>query len=369
MKAGGQMKSFWLSAAATAAVLMALAALAQAEAPMYRTPRGRFPATLISVMRSRELLDNPGIAGYYERLFAKTGGMDRNYIFDGSFRVFRFKPNLTWQHDLVTTNSFGMVGPERSLRKPPNTRRVALLGGSLSAGHMIQANQTFGALLENRLNAAPAGTSSQRFEVLNFACVAYTLTQVLDVAMEDAPRFQPDVYMVDVNELGVFRQWDRHIVQLVQRRIDPKYEFLREVVRQSGASAGDDELTLYGKLAPYRMTVLRETLVELQAAVARQGASLIVVLVPSVEAGELSKQRVAGIHDLLASLDIIVVDLLDTFDGVLDTARLAAYRGDVHPNAEGHVLLFRNLYTKLRAQPEAWAALVGSKGESAVSTP
>jgi hypothetical protein len=368
MKDLGRTKSFWLRAVATAATLVALAALAGAEAPMYRTPYGRFPATLISVMRSRELLDNPGVAGYYERLFAKTGGMDQNYIFDRSSRVFRFKPNLTWQHDLVTTNSFGMIGPECSLRKPPHTRRVALLGGSLSAGHMIQANQTFGALLESRLNTMRPSAPSQRFEILNFACVAYTLTQILDVAIEDAPRFEPDVYMVDVNELGVFRQWDRHLVQVVQRGIDPKYQFLREVLRQSGASAGDDDLTLYGKLAPYRMQVLRETLVELQSAVARQHAALIVILVPSIEAGELSKRRVEGIRPLLASLHITVVDLLDTFEGVLDTARLAAYRGDVHPNAEGNAMLFRNLYAKLRAQPEAWAALMGSAAESAGST-
>ena len=368
MKNLGRTKSFWLRAVATAATLVALAALAGAEAPMYRTPYGRFPATLISVMRSRELLDNPGVAGYYERLFAKTGGMDQNYIFDRSFRVFRFKPNLTWQHDLVTTNSFGMIGPECSLRKPPHTRRVALLGGSLSAGHMIQANQTFGALLESRLNTMRPSAPSQRFEILNFACVAYTLTQILDVAIEDAPRFEPDVYMVDVKELGVFRQWDRHLVQVVQRGIDPKYQFLREVLRQSGASAGDDDLTLYGKLAPYRMQVLRETLVELQSAVARQHAALIVILVPSIEAGELSKRRVQGIRPLLASLHITVVDLLDTFEGVLDTARLAAYRGDVHPNAEGNAMLFRNLYAKLRAQPEAWAALMGSAAESAGST-
>ena len=173
---------------------------------------------------------------------------------------------------------------------------------------------------------------------------------------------------MDVNELGVFRQWDRHLVQVVQRGIDPKYQFLREVLRQSGASAGDDDLTLYGKLAPYRMQVLRETLVELQSAVARRHAALIVILVPSIEAGELSKRRVQGIRPLLASLHITVVDLLDTFEGVLDTARLAAYRGDVHPNAEGNAMLFRNLYAKLRAQPEAWAALMGSAAESAGST-
>lgn len=352
---------FWFRVSATSVGLLALVALAEAAPRLYRTAAGRYPATLLSVMKSREILDNPGVTGYYERLLANTGSMDRIYQFDHSFRVFRFRPNLTWEHDLVTTNSFGMVGPECSLEKAPGTRRIALLGGSLSSGHMIHSDQTFGALFEKRLNADHVG---ERFELLNFACVAYTMTQVLDVAIEDVPRFHPDVYLVDVNELGVYRQWDRHLVQLIQQGIDPKYDFLRETIDRAGAKATDDPLTLHGKLAPYRIPVLRETFVRLKAAVARQNAQLVVILVPAVEAGGLSKKRVEGIREVLDSLHVTTVDLLDTFDGILDTARLAAWRGDVHPNAEGHAMIARNLYTKLRTQPQAWQALAGS-GEDA----
>lgn len=349
---------FWVRVSATCAGLLALVALAEAAPRLYRTAAGRYPATLLSVMKSREILDNPGVTGYYERLLANTGSMDRIYQFDHSFRVFRFRPNLTWQHDLVTTNSFGMVGPECSLTKAPGTRRIALLGGSLSSGHMIHSDETFGALFERRLNGEGLG---QRFELLNFACVAYTMTQVMDVAIEDVPRFHPDVYLVDVNELGVYRQWDRHLVQLIQRGIDPKYDFLRDTLQQAGVKATDDPLILHGKLAPYRLPVLKETFVRLKAAVARQNAQLVVILVPAVEAGNLSQKRVEGIREVLDSLHITTVDLLDTFDGILDTARLAAWRGDVHPNAEGHAMIARNLYTKLRAQPAAWRALTGSE--------
>jgi hypothetical protein len=358
---------FWFRAAVTSLCLVGLVALADAAGPLYGTARGRLAATLISVMRSREILDNPGVSGYYERLLAKTGSMEKMYIFDRSFRVFRFKPNLTWEHDLVTTNSFGMVGAECTLEKPAGTRRIALLGGSLSSGHMVHADQTYGTLLEKRLNEDHAAGPGERFELLNFACVAYTLTQVLDVAVEDVPRFHPDVYLVDVNELGVYRQWDRHLVQVIQQGIDPKYDFLRETIRLAGASATEDPLVLHGKLAPYRIPVLREVLLRLRDAVARQNASLIVILVPSIEVGDLSKNRVEGIKGLLASLHITVVDLLDTYDGFLDTAPLAAYRGDVHPNARGHALIFQNLYAKLRARPDVWKVLTGREEEARAS--
>ena len=54
-----------------------------------------------------------------------------------------------------------------------------------------------------------------------------------------------------------------------------------------------------------------------------------------------------------------MVDLLDTFDRFLNPAPLANYAGDVHPNPQGHALMAENLYKKLHAQPDAWAALVG----------
>jgi hypothetical protein len=48
---------------------------------------------------------------------------------------------------------------------------------------------------------------------------------------------------------------------------------------------------------------------------------------------------------------------------------LAAYRGDVHPNAKGHAMIFRNLYARLSAQPDAWKILTGTgaKESAAVS--
>jgi lysophospholipase L1-like esterase len=133
------------------------------------------------------------------------------------------------------------------------------------------------------------------------------------------------------------------------------------VVRESGASASDDTVTLYGKLAPYRLTVLRELFRRFKAEADRRHAPVIAILVPSVETGELSKRRVADIRELLDAAKIPAVDVLDTFDDVLDTAQLAAYRGDVHPNARGHAMIYRNLYDKLKAQPEAWNAVTGPR--------
>lgn len=352
--------NFWLATLTLSASMLGMLALRQAAPRVYNTTWGRFPAQIVAVMRGRELLDNPGVNGYYERLLAKSGRMDKNYIYDNSFRVFRFRPNLTWDKNMVTTNSFGMVGPERTLAKPPHTRRIALLGSSLSVGHMVPADQIYATLLENKLNADLSKATGEHFEILNFACIAYTLPQMLDVALEDAPRFAPDAYLIDLNEVDVFRQWDRQLVQVVQDGIDPKYDFLRSILRQAGVSRTDTSLVLYGKLAPYRMQVLRWTLEQLKAAAARQHTTVVAVMLPAIEAGGLSRRRVGWSREIVEPLGIPVVDALDSFDSYLNPSSLATYPGDPHFNANGHILVADDIYRKLRAQPEAWMALTGT---------
>jgi hypothetical protein len=362
-------KEFWRTAVLVTVALFGLAALARTADLIYVIPRVRFAAMMIEIMRSRAILENGGVTGYYERLFENQGHLAiftwptaRQY--DRSFRIVRNKPNLNMQHDGVATNSFGLIGRECSLPKPPNTRRVALLGSSLSMGLGIDPSRSFASLLEDRLNTTRPAGMSQRFEVLNFSVAGYQLPQMLDTAIEDAPRFEPDVYMLDLNEVGVFRNWDEHLVWLIQLGLDPKYDFLRQVVQQSRVSSKDDSVTLFSKLAPFRIPVVREMLVQIKGNAELHHASLLVVLLPSVEEGELPTKRLSGIRELLASLDITFVDVLDTFDGIANLESLRIEPTDVHPNARGHAMIFKNLYARLQAQPDAWLSLVGSAPEA-----
>jgi lysophospholipase L1-like esterase len=253
-----------------------------------------------------------------------------------------------------------MLGPERSLRKPAHTRRVAVLGDSLAQGWGIDQNRSFVPLLESRLNAAQAGGASQRIEVLNFAVTGYDLTQMLDVAEEDVPRFEPDVYVLALTELAVFRNWDEHFAWMIHLGIDPKYDFLREIVRQSGASRSDAPLTLLGKLAPFRIPAIQGILERIGARAARDHARFLVFLVPSLEDGDTIEVRFTGIRELLASLQIPVVDSLDTFRGFLDVEPFRINPFDVHPSQQAHDMIAENLYAKLRARRELWAALTGA---------
>ena len=92
-----------------------------------------------------------------------------------------------------------MGGPERSLQKPPNTRRIALVGASITMGQNVQSQNTYGALLEKHLNEVKPDGPNERFEVLNLACISYTLPQIVDTALNEAQRFEPDVILLDLN--------------------------------------------------------------------------------------------------------------------------------------------------------------------------
>jgi hypothetical protein len=372
-------RSFWRPAVMGAAFCAALLALQWSAAAFYTVPGCRFIAMIVSVMRSRAIIENPGVAGYYERLLGAAGNpmfMDRekyekwikgfhDRIYDSSFRLVRFRPNLTRLYDSsepqgVTTNSLGLLGPERPLHKPPNTRRVALLGDSMAQGWGTDQSRTWATLLEKRLNSSRSGEVSKHFEVLNFAFPGYSLTQMLDVAEEDAPKFEPDVYILALTELPVFRIWNEHLVCIIRLGIDPKYDFLREIVREAGAESDDNPNVLLGKLAPFRIPVIRGTLANLKLHAEQDRVPFITILVPSLEDGNLSRDRFDGIRELLASLDIPVIDLLDTFDGIPNQEDLRINPADVHPNAAGHAMILNNLYAKLQRRPDIWAALIGT---------
>jgi lysophospholipase L1-like esterase len=329
-------------------------------------------------MRSRVVIYNPGVTGYYERLFGAPHPIFMNerefdvwskaaqdVIYDRTIRMRRFRPNLTELHNSsqpqgLTTNSFGFLGPERSLHKPPNTRRVAVLGDSVAQGWGVDQRRSFVSLLEDRLNAERPAGLSHRFEVLNFAVTGYELPQILDVAEEDVPRFEPDVCILALTELAVFRTWDEHLAWAIRLGIDPKYDSLRETISRSGASRDDGPLVLFGKLAPFRIPVVQAILAEMKLRALRSQVPFLVVLVPSLEDGGMSRKRFSGIPELLASLNIPVVDLQDTFDGILDLEPLRINPFDVHPSARAHAMILENLYAKLRAQPDVWTALVGT---------
>lgn len=254
----------------------------------------------------------------------------------------------------VETNSYGFFDREHTLAKPAGTRRIAIFGDSITRGWGVPMNQRYSNLLEAHLNKEPG----KSFEILDFAVSGYVPTQMFYVAVEKAPQFHPDVYILALTALSASSTWGTHIAKLAKEGRDLKYDFLRDVIRKSGLQKNDSTELSKWKLAPYGDATLRNLLLRLKARTDEQSAHLLILLVPSVEDQELTDRQFRVARQYLMGTGIPVIDLTDTFNGSdIDKLRVSWY--DIHPNTGGHQIIADKLYEKLRENPEAWEAVTG----------
>jgi lysophospholipase L1-like esterase len=386
----------------TLLMLGVMLAFARAGAVLPESAVRDAASELLDVMQRRELNQEAiadQTAGYYEGLLNESGRVssmsailsgrlgrsseasaaDRilavrrpdRFLMRDDFLFYEQRPNLDLPDyeeggPRMVTNSVGLSDVEYSVERRPSTRRVAVLGDSVTRGLGAPFGTSYEALLEEALNRQDMSPEVQGFEVINFAVGGYRLTQVLDAAVVKAAAYRPDLYVVPLTELSLARRWGDHVKALVAAGIDLKYEFLREVVRASNLLPDDSAETADAKLAPYRIETVRQILLEIQARAATQDADVIVLLVPTVRESKQLRAEFAGVHEMLGTLDIPVIDLLNTFENVQDLDRFRVSPDNFHPNQAGHARLFERLYRSIRSDPAIRAAVIGPAPEPPV---
>lgn len=122
--------------------------------------------------------------------------------------IYELKPNLSvkFQHVNVTTNSFGMRGPETTIEKPKDTYRIALMGDSYTFGWAVDQDKTFSALMEKNINKILSDKNSPRkVEVLNFGVPGYATFQEVAAFYDKALKFHPDAvaFYIVSNDFGL----------------------------------------------------------------------------------------------------------------------------------------------------------------------
>jgi hypothetical protein len=95
----------------------------------------------------------------------------------------------------VSINSDGMRDREHSLKHPPNTLRIAVLGDSFAEAMQVNQDETFWAIMEKKLQGCPH-LQGRKVEVLNFGEAGFGTAQELLALRHRAWEYSPDVVLL-----------------------------------------------------------------------------------------------------------------------------------------------------------------------------
>jgi len=311
-----------------------------------------------------------------QRLIGKPSGWipfqdaDVVHYLDGDFLQFELKPLV--QRVLFgkpfSTNTFGMHDDPLTKEKPAGTLRIAVLGSSMDMGWGVKYQDTYLNQLEawlNEYSLRQQHTMPRRFEVLNFAVAAYSPMQRLETLRSKAMAFQPDLVIYSATTLDT-RLMEIHLCDMLRKRIDLKYDFLREAMKLAAVNEDDlrvdaggemiNKSRLKQKLRPLYWGIYDRTLSAIAGECRIAGIPVVMVIIPRVGRADSPSARaepVARLKAIAAHQGLTVFDLSDAFDA-LDPAQLEIAAWDDHPNAVGHRRLFRSLARAMKNDPNMY---------------
>ena len=342
--------------------------------------------------------------GVFEVALRTWGHSEAAPAFQGLFIYpetgYRLNPNArvrftTSEFDTeIRINGSGVRDDEEIGPKPPNERRIVLLGDSLVLSVQVPFSQTFGELLEHRLNADP---SPYRYRVINAGVQGYGPVEELHFFESMAATLQPDLVIEtifvgnDAEEasrtgsrlkaggaappLAVKDTVATQFRRLVRRSMVLQLLRLRVVsatARFHGLlAAPEPPLQSYAASPAPRiaegLAITRQCVRDIAAVAASQGASTAIALMPArfqvddadygrlkeavtAAGGELQRDAASQRFDAaLAELPLPRVDLLPALRRALPGPDLF-FQETVHLTPRGHEIVAEALYRFIEEQ-------------------
>jgi hypothetical protein len=270
-------------------------------------------------------------------------GLER---FTGDFLQKELVPSFVafTSHGPVHTNRWAMRDKDYEKYPGPGTFRIALLGASQVMGWGVGDNETFEAVLEQRLNDQDGSSPFARYEILNFAVPGYRPLQQLMVA-EKAFTFKPNAlfYVAAAREAS---SASFYLAEVVSKGIAIPYAQLRDLVRKAGVVESTSEAVASRRLLPFRNEILAWTYQSIVARCRDRNIVPVLIFLPQVEASGW-QQEASDILRIAKEAGFVILDLSDVFRGY-DVASIRLAEWDNHPNAKGHQLVAAQLYALLK---------------------
>lgn len=103
--------------------------------------------------------------------------------------------NLSEGRVYVTTNSAGFRDREHTVKKPPGTFRIAVLGDSFAEAVQVKQADTFWSVMERELSKCDR-FQKRAVEVLNFGVSGYGTAQELQMLRHHVWQYEPDIVLL-----------------------------------------------------------------------------------------------------------------------------------------------------------------------------
>jgi hypothetical protein len=217
-------------------------------------------------------------------------------------------------------------------------------------GSGVEAQESFEALVEERLNREFSKESATGFEILNFGVAGYSPLHMLYQLERKVFAFEPHMalFLGHVSDLeGTSRRWAR----MVRGGFLPREPFYEDLQRRSGltSQAGPNEARR--RLKPFEGELLGWVYRQFVTRCRERGITPVFVYMQKVtEPGEVwTKTEREQILALAAEAGFPILDLSGVFHNRGEEDLWIA-ENDAHPNALGSRLVADKLYDLLHAR-------------------
>ncbi len=259
----------------------------------------------------------------------------------------------------VALNSLGDRGPELADPKPPGTRRVLVLGSSITMGWGVPFDATLTSAAEKRLNTEQPFGPATRFEFINAGIGNYNTLFQRELFRDQYPRVKPDAVVLNYFISDVQpRTMGRDSVVL-------KHSFLAawafdRISQWQFARSGKNLLTFYSDLyadGSDAWRVTQEKIREMRDTCTADGVPFTVMIVPDIHdlsPGTPYRALYEKMDTAFRADGFDVVNTLGAFQRQFgaDVSKLWIQADDPHPNAAGHALMAGQLAEHfVRANP------------------
>lgn len=298
----------------------------------------------------------------HERLISKMARMESGLCFTHSSNptlIYTFIPNNT--NNNCHINSNGYRDYEYNQQKDAKTFRVIIIGDSVAQGYGVPLEETFGKVLERRLND-PQDHAPYKVEVIVLARSGYSTNQELILLENEAFGYSPDliVWSYTLNdpadplfhnangELGTyFYKPTFHTLHWIKRQI---------FVANEKSKRKDCEKEYHEMLHCVYWKQVALHVARIGEVAKKKGIPVIFLIHPVFQKERHFKEySLTSLHlklgDLATNAGLIVVDALDVYKNYHSDELRQQVEGGYdpwHPNAKGHMITADYLYEKIK---------------------